>query len=144
MIINSKHWPNIITLGNFTWHSGCNISWMVDRPRTFEIRNYDDTDYWYINMLAGDVFYHFPLSTLMSVDEIDRVKKREVVIVVCNYSEAYHSIVDGIYKYLIIENNIPPEQVLLLSNSPDIVTEINHISNKYNIEPIKAEWLNTY
>ena len=144
MIINSKHWPNIITLGNFAWHSGCNISWMVDRPRTFEIRNYDDTDYWYINMLAGDVFYHFPLSTLMSVDEIDRVKKREVVIVVCNYSEAYHSIVDGIYKYLIIENNIPPEQVLLLSNSPDIVTEINHISNKYNIEPIKAEWLNTY
>jgi len=144
MIINSKHWPNVITFGDCKWHPGCNISWMVDRPRTFEIRNYDDTDYWYINMLGGDVFYHFPLSTLMSVHEIDRVKKREVVIVVCNYSEAYHSIVDGIYKYLIIENNIPPEQVLLLSNSPDIVTEINHISNKYNIEPIKAEWLNTY
>jgi hypothetical protein len=144
MIINEKYWPNILTLGNYDIIDFNKVTWHQDAPRQFSIRNYNDADYWYINITSWDAFYHYPIDTLMSLDIIERVKNKEVVIVVCNYSESYHDIIDGIYKYLIISNNIPAEQILYLTNSPDIVKEINHISEKYNLPPMKAEWLITY
>jgi hypothetical protein len=143
-IINSTNWPNILTFGNYDNHVYSKITWQEYDNRLFYVRNYDDTDYWYVNIMSWDAFYHHPIDTLMSPEIVERVKNKEVVIVVCNYSEAYHDTIDGIYKHLIIDNNIPAEQVLYITNSPDIVTEINHISTKYNLPPMKAEWLITY
>ena len=144
MIINTDRWPNINTFGNYTKCDFDNLEWATYRCWSFEVRDYDDTDYWHANILSWDAFLHYPIDTLMTPDLIEKVKKKELVIIVSNYSEAYHDLIDGIYKHLIIANNIPAEQVLYLTNSPDIVTEINHISAKYNLPPCRAEWLVLY
>lgn len=144
MIINTANWPNITTFGNYDNHPSSNIKWYSYEDMTFTVRSYDDTDYWYINILEWDAFYHYPIEQIMPADILARVKRKEVVIIVCQSSEAYHSVVFGIYKHLIKASRIPPSQVLLLSNSPDIVTEINYISSKLNSAPIRAEWLKTF
>jgi hypothetical protein len=148
MIINSDHWPNIVTFGNYDNNNPFNrIEWVglgKGPDLAFYVKNYDDTNYWYVMILNGDAFYHYPINTLMSHYLLKKVKNKELVIVVSNYSEAYHDTIDGIYKHLIIANEIPVEQVLYLTNSPDIATEINHISAKYNLPPIRAEWLLLY
>jgi hypothetical protein len=144
MIINADRWPNISTFGNYTKCDFDKLEWATYRCWSFEVRDYDDTDYWHSNILSWDAFLHYPIDTLMSSDLIEKFKKKELVIIVSNYSEAYHDIIDGIYRHLIIANNIPAEQVLYLTNSPDIVTEINHISAKYNLPPCRAEWLVLY
>ena len=143
-LINLNYWPTVITHGNYDKHPNRKSDWNIYPIHHQYIRNYDDTDYWFVNIMSYDAFYHYPLDTLMSSELIEQVKQQKVVIVVCHFSEAYHDIVDGIYKHLIIANDIPVKQVLLLTNSPDIATEINHISKKYNLSPMKAEWLITY
>jgi hypothetical protein len=66
---------------------------------------------------------------------------REVTILVCHHHEAYHCIIHDLYEFLIVANSIPPEQVLLLTNSPDITTEINYVGSIFNLGQIKAEWM---
>lgn len=145
MIINEEHWPNIITFGMYDMPDYNRFTWHGPGGRlTRLIRDYDDKDYWFVNIMSRDAFYHYPIETIMAPELIEKVRKKELIMVVCHYSEAYHDVIDGIYQYLIISSNIPVEQVLFLTNSPDIVTEINHISAKYNLPPMKAEWLITY
>lgn len=144
MILNTANWPNITTFGNLDNHPNSNLRWCTYPDMTFTVRSYDDTDYWYVNILEWDAFYHYPIDQIMPLDILARVKRKEVVIIVSQSSEAYHSVVQGIYNHLIKSSRIPPSQVLLLSNSPDIATEINYISSKYNMPPIRAEWIKTF
>lgn len=144
MILNIDNWPNVTTLGNYDNHPNSAVTWHGYNDKMFTVRPYDDTDYWYINILDWDAFYHYPIEQLMPLEIIERVKRKEVVIIVCQASEAYHSVVFGIYQHLIKASKIPPSQVLLLSNSPDIATEIDYISSKLNIPPIRAEWIKTF
>jgi hypothetical protein len=142
-VLNYSCYPNILSWGKkcnaatakLTFHDG------THGHRYLNMRDYTDTDYWYVEILHGDAFYCFPLTDLMSAEILSRVRNREVTILVCHHHEAYHSIIHDLYEFLIEANNIPPEQVLLLTNSPDIMTEINYVSSIFNIGPINAEWM---
>lgn len=142
-VLNYSHYPQILSWGRKCHVETAQLSYHVGHSghRYLHIRDYSDTDYWYIEILHGDAFYCFPLTDLMTAETFNRVRNREVTIVVCHHHEAYHSIIQDLYDFLIIANDIPPEQVLLLTNSPDIVTEITHVSNSFNLAPIRAEWM---
>ena len=142
-VLNYDNYPQILS-----WGKKCNpdtatitFSSGHESHRYLHMRDYTDTDYWYVEVLHGDAFYCFPLTDLMSEETLDRVRNREVTILVCHHHEAYHCIVNDLYEFLIVANNIPPEQVLLLTNSPDIITEINYVSSIFNTGPINAEWM---
>lgn len=142
-VINYDRYPQILSWGKkcnvelakLTYHHG------YDQHRYLNIRDYTDTDYWYAEVLHGDAFYCFPLTDLMPAETLNRVRNKEVTIVICHHHEAYHCIIHDLYEFLIVPNNIPPDQVLLLTNSPDIMTEINYVSSMFNIGPINAEWM---
>lgn len=142
-VLNYSNYPQILS-----WGKKCNVETAKlnyhhghQQHRYLNIRDYTDTDYWYVEVLHGDAFYCFPLTDLMSEETLNRVRNKEVTIVVCHHHEAYHSIIHDLYEFLLAPNNIPPEQVLLLTNSPDIMTEINYVSSMFNIGPINAEWM---
>jgi hypothetical protein len=143
-VLNYENYPQILS-----WGKKCNVDTTnikihngnYPHHRYLTIRNYTDTDYWYAEVLHGDAFYCFPLTDLMSEETLNRVRNKEVTIVVCHHHEAYHCIIHDLYEFLIVANNIPPEQVLLLTNSPDIIPEINYVSSMFNLNPIKAEWM---
>ncbi len=141
MILNSSLWPYIVSIrsdnssnAEINWHSSS--SYLL-----FTIRDYNDTDYWYIDILHGFAFFHFPIETLVPAEILERIRRKDAVLIVSNFSEAYHSVVADLYDTLVIPGNIPAEQVLLFSNSPDIATEIEFVSNKHGLPPIRAEWL---
>jgi hypothetical protein len=142
-VINYDRYPQILS-----WGKKCNVELSklnfhagYNNQRYLNIRDYTDKDYWYAEILHGDAFYCFPLTDLMSEEILNRVRNKEVTIVICNHHEAYHCIIHDLYEFLIVANSIPPEQILLLTNSPDIMTEINYVSSMFNIGPIRAEWM---
>jgi hypothetical protein len=53
-------------------------------------------------------------------------------------------VVEGIYKDVIQRFNIPHEQVILISESADILEEVKKISKLYNLGEIKVEWISVF
>ena len=71
---------------------------------------------------------------------LDKIKKKHLFLVLNNGHEAFHSAVKQIYKYLIIDSGIPAEQIILISESADILDEVVRISTLYNQPQIKVRW----
>jgi hypothetical protein len=142
-VINYDSYPQILSWGKTNRADTATLKYCygAESHSYLYLRDYTDTDYWYVEVLHGDAFYCFPLTDLMSEETLTRVRNKEVTILVCHHHEGYHCIIHDLYKFLIEANNIPPEQVLLLTNSPDITTEINYVSSIFNLGQIKAEWM---
>jgi hypothetical protein len=104
------------------------------------IRNYDDKDYWFIEF-ANSYSFKFCLDSLLPLDIIEKIKNKEVTLILCNSQHGYHRIIEDIYNCVVINYNIPPEQILLLSNSPDILAEILVVSKEKNRDQIKVEFM---
>jgi hypothetical protein len=91
--------------------------------------------------MHGDAFDAFPKDQIIPDQVLTRIKNREVKLLIANSHEAFHSVVDGIYKSLVLREQIPPEQIILLSESADILSEVTRIATKYNVGEIKCEWV---
>jgi hypothetical protein len=119
------------------------VDWTVflsHHPRYSWIRNYDDKNYWFIEF-ANSYSFKFCLDSLLPLDIIEKIKNKEVTLILCNSQHGYHRIIEDIYNCVVIKYNIPPEQILLLSNSPDILAEILFVSKEKNCDQIKAEFM---
>jgi len=88
----------------------------------------------------GDCFEQWPLENLVPASVLQGIRNKEVRLLLFNSHEAYHCVVDGIYKEC-IRSGIPVEQVTLLSESYDILNEVRAVSKKYNMGEIKVEWM---
>ena len=105
---------------------------------------FNRVDSYYFEFKRADAFQVFPLNTLLEPGEIEKIKNKEVQLVLCNSHEAFHSVVEGIYKDIIQRFDIPYEQVILISESADILEQVKKISALYNIGEIKVEWINVF
>lgn len=150
MILNSSNWLHITSFDTYFSINHQSIPYIDGRGSDgsgdaknpyFLLRKYTDANYWYIEFLNPDAFYHFPLRTIIPENILHLARGNQLVLVLCNNSEAYNNVVDGIYKFVVIGQDIPAEQILLLSSSPDIGREIEHISKKYNQKAIRSEFV---
>jgi hypothetical protein len=108
----------------------------------FYLRDFDDTDYWYIDFFHG---YHLSDATKNIPDDIlNRIRLGEVTLIFNNSHEAYHDVVEYIYLYFVDGLSIPPESITLLSESAIIDEAVRAIANKYNLPEIKSEWLRIF
>ena len=115
----------------FTINDGTNI---------FFLRDFSDADYWLFDIIHGDSFDVWAMDTLIPDNILRKIRCGEVKLLLVNSHEAYHSVVDGIYKDC-IKYDIPVYQVILFSESYDILNEVRAISKKYNMGEIKVEWM---
>jgi hypothetical protein len=108
------------------------------------IRNWDDKDYWYVEFINGDAFYHYPIEKLAGPEMYERIKKGEVTLCISHVHEAYHYVIEDIYTDVIINSGINPSNVLYLTNSADIDKEIDFVSKKLNLPKIKSEFISLF
>jgi len=108
------------------------------------LRDFNDKDYWYIDIFQGNSFESYPVETIIPLPILRKIWNKEIFLLISNSHEAFLSIVEGLYKSLIIRGNIDPEQIILLSESPDIINEVKIVSEKYNVGHIKVEWMREF
>jgi hypothetical protein len=143
-IINKDDFVHIMSWGLKNDHHPIRIRQIKDQGHHhlyFKLHNWSNDNYWYVEFLHGDAFYWHPISTLTDSDTFKKIQNGEVKLILCNNQEAYHSIVDEIYEYVVIRDNIPAENIILLTNSFDIVKEIDFVSHKYNQNKIKVIYM---
>lgn len=105
------------------------------------MRDWSDKDYFYLEYRQGNCFRAFPLDNIMMPHELTALKNGQITLVLNNIHEAFHIPVEQLYKCLVLEEGIPPENILLMSESADIGNEIDRCAALFNVGKMKAEWI---
>lgn len=113
-----------------------------DAAAIFNYKDFDDgLDYYYMEFKDGPALGRVGLHTF--VDHVLLKKIRDLSdkthLVINNSHEAFHSVVDDVYKHIVIGHHLPPEKIILMSGSFDIVEVIEVVAQKYRRTPLKAE-----
>lgn len=117
------------------------------RADTFvhQIRKWDDADYWYCEFLLGEGFNTFKIDSLVPSDILDKIKTdNHTFLILCNCHEAFHSIVEPIYKFVIEYASIPPEKVIVITESADLHTVVLDYAAKNNLKTFNVEWIRMF
>lgn len=96
----------------------------------FLLRNWNDADYYYIKA---------KYDTKLAVPK--NIIESNVVIVVSLEYEPDITIVDNIYLELVINLNINPNRIVVLSENSDLSEYINKVALNYNKTIINYEWV---
>jgi predicted CopG family antitoxin len=105
------------------------------------MRDWSDRDYFYVEYRQGNCFDAFPLDNLMMPHELKALKNGQIMLALNNTHEAFHLPVEQLYKSLVLNEGIPPENILLISESADIADEVARCAELFNVGKMKAEWI---
>lgn len=103
-----------------------------------------DYDFFYIQFSMPDSFKHFPISEIVPDNIIQQVKDKKVYLVLDNALEYFLHSVDGIYNDIVFKENIPPEQIIFLTATPNMNDYVKHFSEVNNVEQIKVDWFSLF
>ena len=119
---------------------------IVPRPISYtkDIHDFTDTDYWYCEFFDENSIKHFLNPHVISTDILDRIRNYQCVLMLNNAHEAFHTVVRAIYDILVKQLNLPPSQIVLISESAIIDVEVSKIANEYNLDKIKTEWMRLF
>lgn len=134
----------ILNRNNFSYIYPNSIDARTD-TFVYQIRDWNDADYWYCEFLIGEGFKTFKIDSLVPGDILDKIKTDDkTFLVLCNCHEAFHSIVNPIYEYVIHYANIPPSKVIVLTESADLHTVVLDYARKNNVQPFNVEWITVF
>lgn len=136
-ILNKNSYPFFFTYGPREHH------YIETRKETalWNLRNWDDADYWYCEITGGNAFHSFHVDTVIPPEILNKIKLDSTTfLVLANAHEAFHKVVDPLYQSLVLTNNIPPEKIILLSESADVHNVVKDVSKKYSVASINVEW----
>jgi hypothetical protein len=116
------------------------------RPLSYtkDIHDFEDTDYWYAEFFNHDSIHHLTNTNVLSEDTLERLQNKTCILMLNNAHEAFHTVVRPIYDIAIKQLNIPPEQIVLISESAVIDKEVENIATEYNLGKIKTEWMRLF
>jgi hypothetical protein len=116
------------------------------RPASYtkDIHNFEDTDYWYAEFFDGRSLNLLFDPSVLSGDALERIRNRTCVLILNNAHEAFHSVVRPIYDIVVNQLNIPPKQIVLISESALIDKEVEKIATEYNLEKINTKWMRLF
>lgn len=115
---------------------------MDSEPHLFYHRDFNDhMDYYYLEIKDGDALGHFTLRSLIDWELILKIRDPDnpLHLVICNSHEAFDSVVEPIYRHVVLSHHIPAEKIILMTGSFDIADTIEQASYKFRRGMLKAE-----
>jgi hypothetical protein len=103
-----------------------------------------EKQYCIIEFFQGHEFADHQLEDVLDKEHIEGIRNKEIFLILHNSHEAFHWVVSLIYEHLIIPYNLPCEQIILLSESPDISEVIETTSRQFNLPKILSKWINKF
>lgn len=116
--------------------------WREGAPKIYYTRNWDDgRDYYYLEFKEAEAFGRAKLREHIQPEVIRALRNPDnnVHLVVNNSHEAFLSVVEPVYRYIVMGLGIPAHKVILMSGAFDIEEEIERVRPTYNQPPLKAE-----
>jgi hypothetical protein len=80
----------------------------------------------------------------MSPEVMQRIKNKELFLVIDNGLEPFLRSADGIYHNLVIKENIPAEQIIIMSSVPTMIDHVKQLAQELQLPEIKVEWFSLF
>lgn len=97
--------------------------------------------YYCFSFNDGGFLSAFPLTSLLSMEQIEHIRSGGAFLVFANRHESFHYYVADMYQTLAIKQGIPPQQVILMSESADIHDHVRSVANFLNLPPFNSIWI---
>lgn len=116
------------------------------RNDIFVWQSYEDSEdlFYCYEFGNAEAFTIFPLDTLLTTEQINQIRTGEASLAISNSHEAFHYIVPVLYQTLAIQYDIPPEHIILISESADIASHIKIVSGELNMGEFRSRWLRRF
>jgi len=116
------------------------------RNDTFVWQSYEDSSelFYCYEFGNAEAFKVFPLDTLLSSEQIDQIRNGSASLAISNSHEAFHYIVPVLYETLAIQYNIPPQHIILISESADIASHIKKVSSELGMSEFRSRWIRRF
>ena len=105
-------------------------------------KNTSNVDYWLIQFSDSTSFKIHPIDTVVPANIIDRIKNKEVYLVLDNAYEYFYNIVDSVYENVILKYNLPSEQIIIVSGNYDLLNYMIQYTHQHNLQHCKIEFFN--
>lgn len=128
MILNYKKYP-IAVSGRVRYESLCNY---------WNIYDFEDRDYWYVEIKDILSFTDKILDEIIPESVVRSIQTGDIKLVINNSFESFHSMVDLLYKKIIIERKIPEESLIFFSESINIAPVVKRVASEFNKKPIRT------
>lgn len=103
-------------------------------------RKEEKFDYWYCQVSCHNSFKCFNINELLPSDILDKLKNKQIFLIVDNGLEPFLKTADGIYYNLVIKEQIPESQIILMSSIPTMIDHVKNLAKQLGREEIKVEW----
>lgn len=123
--------------------NNASISYVEHSAAEQVLGKYDFT-FWYCLFSCHHSFSVYNIETLVPSDILQRVRDREIFLILDNSLEPFLKSIDGIYDNLVVAANIPPEQIILLANLIDGQTHSLNIAKSRGVNPIRIMWFSLF
>jgi len=133
-IINRSGFPILSTFDNYTKPT------FAHSTIVWNMRDFEDADYYYCEYKTKDTFEKIKLTDVANPEIINEIKSGRLFLMMVNFHECFPNTVEPLIKHLVIENELPPEQIILGSGNPDMIVEVKRVSKELGISEIKVEW----
>lgn len=103
----------------------------------------DNRDSWYVQICKAQSFTYSNLEILLSADALDQIRNKKAMLILENIDNIkIPDVVDTIYEQIVINGNIPPEQIKLVSWSADMVHWVSSTAQRLGLAEIEFEYHN--
>src|SRR6056300_1533879 len=107
-------------------------------------KDHEPYDFFYIQFSNADSFKMFSIENMVPEDVLQKIRNREVFLVLDNGLEHFYECADSIYRDIVIKHDIPAEQIIFLSAIPTMNEYIVKISKKLNLPQIKIDYFSLF
>jgi len=142
-ILNRNYFPIVISPPEAPTRESVSFNYKWLQGKFFyshiDFLTLEEGKFFYLEFLNAEAFRYKILPELIDFELLDKIKTLDnYYLILSNAHEAYHNVVDGIYKFLVIENNIPANKIILISMSPDIDKEVDFCARRYHVGRIRV------
>jgi len=134
----------LLNTDTYTWVNNHDPGYCRQEPQPsmFTVRNFKDQwDYYYVGFKDADAFEHLDISTFIPEDILEKIKDphSQTLLLLCNQHEAFISAVEYIYKFVVIQQQVPAHKVVLMTGAFNIMEEVDRVSSVYKLPQLKVE-----
>ena len=117
---------------------------IVESSAGISARTNPEFDYWYCQISCHNSFSCFNINDIMTLEIMQRIKNKELFLVIDNGLEPFLRSADGIYHNLVIKENIPAEQIIIMSSVPTMINHVKQLARELQLPEIKVEWFSLF
>lgn len=93
---------------------------------------------WYFQISDIHGFTDEFIDTVIPAQFQTLIIQNKIGLIIHHCNEGYHSIIEFVYRRLIIEKKFPSKQIIFITGSLNIVTAVHYYATKFNENPIKV------